>query len=189
MTDPRTSQRPFAVVQLGQDDAAKELYSLVGFQTGLKWSEQERVFRLIPALSHAEFVRYGVMHQNTFINSPQLLKPNLEFKTLKGVFLAGQLSGTEGYIESAASGIVAALNAFAWLKNYLEVTLPPTTALGSLLAYITNPELKNFQPMHANFGLMPSIGKRLLKRERYQACAERAIQDLKAYLVKRQELL
>jgi methylenetetrahydrofolate--tRNA-(uracil-5-)-methyltransferase len=189
LTDPRTGQKPFAVVQLRQDDAARELYSLVGFQTGLKWSEQERVFKLIPALFQAEFVRYGVMHRNTFINSPKLLKPNLEFKKLKGVFVAGQLGGTEGYIESAASGIVAALNAYALLKSYPEVVLPPTTALGSLLAYITNPELKDFQPMHASFGLLPSLEKHLPKKMRYRAYAERAVQDLKAYLAHRKELL
>jgi methylenetetrahydrofolate--tRNA-(uracil-5-)-methyltransferase len=189
LIDPRTGKQPFAVVQLRQDDASARLYNMVGFQTSLKWKEQERIFRLIPALRKAEFVRFGVMHRNTYLNSPKILKPTLEMRDFPGIFLAGQISGVEGYIESAASGIVAALNVFAKLKGYEEVILPPTTALGSLLLYISNGKVKDFQPMHVNFGLLPPLEKRMRKRERYEAYAERALSDLKAFLARRKELL
>jgi methylenetetrahydrofolate--tRNA-(uracil-5-)-methyltransferase len=189
LIDPRTGKQPFAVVQLRQDDASARLYNMVGFQTSLKWKEQERIFRLIPALRKAEFVRFGVMHRNTYLNSPKILKPTLEMRDFPGIFLAGQISGVEGYIESAASGIVAALNVFAKLKGYEEVILPPTTALGSLLLYISNEKVKDFQPMHVNFGLLPPLEKKMRKRERYEAYAERALSDLKSFLARRKELL
>jgi methylenetetrahydrofolate--tRNA-(uracil-5-)-methyltransferase len=189
LVDPRTGKQPYAVVQLRQDDAAAQLYNMVGFQTSLKWKEQERVFKLIPALRNAEFVRFGVMHRNTYLNSPEILKPTLEMRDFPGIFLAGQISGVEGYIESAASGIVAALNVYAKLRGFKEVILPPTTALGSLLLYISNENIENFQPMHVNFGLLPPLGKKMRKRERYEAYAKRAISDLKAFLAQREELL
>ncbi len=189
LIDPRTGKQPFAVVQLRQDDASARLYNMVGFQTSLKWKEQERIFRLIPAIRKAEFVRFGVMHRNTYLNSPKILKPTLEMRNFPGIFLAGQISGVEGYIESAASGIVAALNVFAKLKGYEKVILPPTTALGSLLLYISNKKIKDFQPMHVNFGLLPSLEKKMRKKERHQAYAERALFDLKAFLARRKELL
>jgi methylenetetrahydrofolate--tRNA-(uracil-5-)-methyltransferase len=189
LIDPHTGKQPFAVVQLRQDDASARLYNMVGFQTSLKWKEQERIFRLIPALKKAEFVRFGVMHRNTYLNSPKILKPTLEMRDFPGIFLAGQISGVEGYIESAASGIVAALNVFAKLKGYEEVILPPTTALGSLLFYISNEKIKDFQPMHVNFGLLPPLEKKMRKKERYEAYAKRALSDLKTFLARRKELL
>lgn len=189
LIDPHTGKQPFAVVQLRQDDASARLYNIVGFQTSLKWKEQERVFRLIPALRKAEFVRFGVMHRNTYLNSPKILKPTLEMRRFPGIFLAGQISGVEGYIESAASGIVAALNVFAKLNGYEEVILPPTTALGSLLLYISNEKIKDFQPLHVNFGLLPPLEKKMRKKERYEAYAQRALSDLKAFLARRKELL
>lgn len=186
LIDPRTGKRPYAVVQLRQDNLKGNLYSLVGFQTSLKWSEQERVFRLIPALQKAEFVRFGVMHRNTYLNSPMLLKPTLEFRDFPGLFLAGQVSGVEGYIESAASGIVAALNALAYLEGRDRVELPVTTALGSLLNYIAHADPKNFQPMHVSFGLLPPLeeGTSPSKEERGRAFCRRAMEDLKAFISK-----
>ncbi len=183
LIDPRTGKRPYAVVQLRQDNLKGNLFSLVGFQTSLKWSEQERVFRLIPALMKAEFVRYGVMHRNTYLNSPLLLNPTLEFKDFAGLFLAGQISGVEGYIESAASGIVAGINALAYLEGKERVELPTTTALGSLLHYIAFAEPENFQPMHVNFGLLEPLpgAKKIPKKKRPEAYYRRAIKELKKF--------
>ncbi len=184
-----TKKKPYAVVQLRQDDFTGSLYSMVGFQTNLKWKEQERVFRMVPGLERAEFVRFGVMHRNTYLNSPQVLKNTLEFRDYPGFFLAGQISGVEGYIESAATGIIAAMNLWSKFNHLNNVVLPLTTALGSLINYVTNPHHKNFQPMHVSFGLMPPFEKKLSKKERFLAYSQRALNDLKIFLEKRKELL
>lgn len=187
LIDPRTGKQPYAVVQLRADNVQGNLYSLVGFQTSLKWTEQERVFSLIPALKKAEFVRFGVMHRNTYLNSPALINSTLEFRDFPGMFIAGQLSGVEGYIESAATGIVAGLNAFKYIKREKRIELPLTTALGSLLNYIARADLKNFQPMHVSFGLLPPLDKKIPKKERGRAYYQRSIEDLKAFISKYQE--
>jgi methylenetetrahydrofolate--tRNA-(uracil-5-)-methyltransferase len=178
LDDPRTGRWPRAVVQLRQDNAAGSLYNLVGFQTNMKWGEQERVLRLIPGLRHAEFVRLGQMHRNTFINSPSLLTPGLELKTRQGMFFGGQITGVEGYMGNAATGLLAGLNAVRRLRGETLLELPPTTMLGALCHYITRAEAKYFQPMKANFGLMPPLAKPVKqKRARYEAYAQRARED------------
>lgn len=187
LTDPRTGRRPYAVVQLRQDDLAATLYNMVGFQTNLRWDEQKRVFRLIPGLENAGFVRYGQMHRNTFINSPTLLDATLRLRDsvphLGPLWFAGQLTGTEGYVGSAMSGLVAGLNAVRYLHNQPELIFPSTTMLGSLLHYISHAEPNGFQPMKANFGLLPALEKRVRrKRERYQAYARRAQFDLRSFI-------
>ena len=161
LEDPKTGERPYAVVQLRQDNAADSLYNIVGFQTHLKWSEQKRVFGLIPGLENAEFVRYGVMHRNTFINSPELLRPTLQYKDRDDLLFAGQMTGVEGYIESAASGLVAGVNAAYLAKGENPVIFPEQTAHGSMCKYITSAVAKHFQPMNANFGLMPPLEERI----------------------------
>ncbi len=183
LTDPRTGQRPHAVVQLRQDNKAGTLYNLVGFQTNLKWGEQERVFRLIPGLEQAEFVRFGQMHRNTFINSPALLGPTMQFSPDEAVerplFFAGQITGTEGYIGSVASGLMAGLNAARLMAGLSPVALPATTMIGALCAYVAGADAENFQPMKANFGLLPPLDPPVRKkRERYAAYARRALADL-----------
>lgn len=183
LTDPRTGKRPHGVVQLRQDNAEGTLYNLVGFQTNLKWGEQKRVFSLIPGLEKAEFVRYGVMHRNTYINSPILLKPTLQLKRDERIFFAGQITGVEGYVESAAAGLVAGLNAALTLKEDRTVSFPPETAHGALLHYITTATPGNFQPMNVNFGLFPELPSRIKgKRERGKAQAERALELLPPWL-------
>ena len=178
LTDPNTGHRPWAVVQLRAENSAKTLYNLVGFQTNLKWPEQKRVFSMIPALKDAEFMRYGVMHRNSFINSPKLLNKNLSLKANSNVFFAGQLSGVEGYMESAASGILAGLNAFAYIKGKNPLILPTTTVLGAIINYITDEDTKKFQPMGANFGLLPPLEMRIRdKKERYGLLAKRGLED------------
>ena len=185
LVDPRTGKQPYAVVQLRQDDAAGTLYNLVGFQTNLKWGEQERVFRMIPGLEKAEFVRYGQMHRNTFINSPRLLKPTLQFRKRDDLFFAGQITGSEGYIGSTATGLVAGLNAARLLEGRELLVFPPTTMLGALCRYITDSRLKDFQPMKANFGLLPPLEKRIRrKKERYRAYADRALRDIEEFIRK-----
>ncbi len=182
LTDPRTGRRPFAVVQLRQDNLAATLYNLVGFQTNLKWGEQKRVFRLIPGLEHAEFVRFGQMHRNTFINSPKLLHPTMEFRTRAGLFFGGQITGTEGYVASAASGLVAGLNAARLIQGLPLLAFPPTTMIGALCHYVTTAG-GDFQPMKPNFGLLPPLARApRRKRERHQAYAERALRDLEAFI-------
>lgn len=179
LTDPRTGRRPYAVVQLRQDNLAGTLYNIVGFQTNLKWGEQSRVFRLIPGLEQAEFMRYGMMHRNTYINAPRLLRPTLQFRNRDDLFFAGQITGVEGYVGSAATGLLAGINAARLLRGQSPLTLPPTTMLGALCHYITHAEPKDFQPMKANFGLLPPLEQNIHhKRARYQAYAERALQDL-----------
>lgn len=183
LIDPRTGQQPYAVVQLRQDDAAGTLYNLVGFQTNLKWGEQERVFRLIPGLEKAEFVRYGQMHRNTFINSPKLLLPTLQFKHRPDLFFAGQITGSEGYVGSTATGLVAGLNMARLLRGEEPLVFPPTTMIGALCRYITDPRLKEFQPMKANFGLLPPLERKIRKKQsRYQAYSERALRDLEDFV-------
>ncbi len=179
LRDPRTGRRPYAVVQLRQDNAAGTLYNLVGFQTNIKWGDQERVLRMIPGLANAEFVRFGQMHRNTFINSPRLLRPTLQWRTRDDLFFAGQLTGTEGYVGSAASGLAAGLNAWAVLAGHQPVEWPETTMLGALLHYVTHADPAGFQPMKANFGLLPELEPTVRdKRRRYAAYAERARTDL-----------
>ncbi|MCR4406733.1 MAG: methylenetetrahydrofolate--tRNA-(uracil(54)-C(5))-methyltransferase (FADH(2)-oxidizing) TrmFO [Anaerolineae bacterium] len=182
LTDPHTGRRPFAVVQLRQDNLAATLYNLVGFQTNLKWGEQERVFRMIPGLEHAEFVRFGQMHRNTFIHSPELLNPTMEFRTRPGLFFGGQITGTEGYVSSAASGLVAGLNAARLLQGLPLLTFPPTTMIGALCHYVTTAS-GDFQPMKPNFGLLPPLEpESRRKRDRQRAYAERALRDLGAFI-------
>jgi methylenetetrahydrofolate--tRNA-(uracil-5-)-methyltransferase len=182
LVDPRTGKLPYAVVQLRQDNAAGTLYNLVGFQTHLKWGEQKRVFSLIPGLEQAEFVRYGVMHRNTFINSPSLLKPTYQFRTRDSLFFAGQMTGVEGYVESAASGLIAGLNAGRLAKGEELLVFPQETALGSMAQYITTADPKHFQPMNANFGLFPPLPDRIRnKREKYEKLADRAIETIQNF--------
>jgi len=183
LADPRSGRRPYAVVQLRQDNHAATLFNLVGFQTNLKWSEQERVFRLIPGLERAEFVRFGQMHRNTFINSPSLLRSTMQFRNKDGLFFAGQITGTEGYVGSAASGYVAGLNAARLLAGQSLVSFPSTTMIGALCQYICNTHAGDFQPMKANFGLLPPLDPPVRhKRERYAALAHRALDDLEQFV-------
>lgn len=180
LDDPRTGRRPHAVVQLRQDNLAGTLYNLVGFQTNLKWGEQKRVFRLIPGLEHAEFVRYGQLHRNTFVRAPSLLEATLQTRVRPDVLIAGQLAGVEGYIGNAGSGLLAGLNAARLCQEKCPVTLPRETMLGALLWYISHAEARSFQPMKANFGLMPPLppGPKRKKRDRARAHAERALHSL-----------
>ncbi|MDO4798359.1 MAG: methylenetetrahydrofolate--tRNA-(uracil(54)-C(5))-methyltransferase (FADH(2)-oxidizing) TrmFO [Coriobacteriales bacterium] len=188
ITDPRTQRRPWAVVQLRAENAQRTAYNLVGFQTNLTWGEQKRVFCMIPGLENADFLRYGVMHRNTFVDAPRVLDHTFAVPGTQ-VRLAGQITGTEGYVEAIASGLLAAANTAAELGGYDTVSLPATGALGSLVAYATNPDTRPYQPMHVNFGLVPPIdGPRLKKRARYQAYVTRALADLDAYLGARPEL-
>jgi methylenetetrahydrofolate--tRNA-(uracil-5-)-methyltransferase len=172
-------ERPYAVAQLRQEDKAGQLWNLVGFQTNLRWGEQKRVFRLIPALENAEFVRLGVMHRNTFINSPQLLQPTLQLKTRPSLFAAGQLAGTEGYAAAAAGGWLAGTNAARLALGLEPLVLPPTTMMGALFAFISSASPKHFQPMPPNFGILPELPQRIRnKKERYVAYQDRAFLDL-----------
>ncbi len=181
LRDPRTDKRPWAVVQLRAENKDGTLYNLVGFQTNLKFPEQKRVFSMITGLENAEFVRYGVMHRNSFINSPKLLNKDLSLKQNENVFFAGQLSGVEGYMESAASGIIAGLNAVAKLKNTESFILPSFTMIGALLNYITDETVANFQPMGANFGIIPPLENHIRdKRERYAALSKRSLDYFKS---------
>ncbi|MCP4142789.1 MAG: methylenetetrahydrofolate--tRNA-(uracil(54)-C(5))-methyltransferase (FADH(2)-oxidizing) TrmFO [Chloroflexi bacterium] len=185
LTDPRTEKRPYAVLQLRQDNLAGDLYNLVGFQTNLKFSEQERVFRMIPGLEKVKFARFGQMHRNTFIASPLLLRPTLQFHNRDDLLFAGQITGVEGYIGNVATGLLAGQNIVRILNQTPLLQLPETTMLGALTQYITHATLKDFQPMKANFGILPPLeqsGKKIGKRERAALRAERAISDLDDYL-------
>lgn len=185
LTDPRTGYRPYAVVQLRQDNLTGTLYNLVGFQTNLKWGEQKRVFSLIPGLEHAEFVRYGQMHRNTFLNSPALLDASMECRRRRGLFFGGQITGTEGYIGSTGSGYVAGLNAARLVRGLPLLAFPPTTMLGALCQYVSSAEQTHFQPMKPNFGLMPPLEvSRRRKRERDAAYAERSLADLRDFIAR-----
>ncbi|WP_251136326.1 FADH(2)-oxidizing methylenetetrahydrofolate--tRNA-(uracil(54)-C(5))-methyltransferase TrmFO [Exiguobacterium sp. s18] len=184
LEDPKTGKRPHAVVQLRQDNSAGTLFNLVGFQTHLKWGEQKRIIQLIPGLENAEIVRYGVMHRNTFINSPSLLKPTYQARTRDTLFFAGQMTGVEGYVESAASGLLAGINAAKLIAGEELVVLPRETMLGSMAHYITTTDGKHFQPMNANFGLVPSLEdapKKMKKQERYERYANRALETIQQY--------
>jgi methylenetetrahydrofolate--tRNA-(uracil-5-)-methyltransferase len=178
LTDPRTGQKPHAVVQLRQDNAAATLYNLVGFQTRLRWAEQESVFRLIPGLEQAEFVRFGVMHRNTYINAPRLLLPTLQYRERADLFFAGQITGVEGYVESAAMGLIAGINAARVAKGLNPLTPPAETAHGALCRYITSADPHNFQPMNVNHGIFAPLSVKVVKKERKRAYADRALQKL-----------
>jgi len=183
LRDPRTGRRPYAAVQLRQDNVAGTLYNMVGFQTNIRWGAQEQVLRLIPGLEHAEFVRLGQMHRNTFINSPTLLRPTLQFKTRGDLFFAGQITGTEGYVGSTMGGLVAGVNIVRLVRGAPLLELPRTTMMGALLHYITHAEPKTFQPMKAAMGLLPELEETVRnKRARYATYAERADAELKSYL-------
>ena len=176
LTDPATGHRPWANVQLRRENSEGTLYNLVGFQTNLKFPEQKRVFSMIPGLENAEFMRYGVMHRNTFINSPKLLNRDLSLKSNDNIFFAGQISGVEGYMESAASGIIAGINAVAKLVGKKPLILPRFSMIGALLQYITDKDVENFQPMGANFGILPSLDEKIRdKKARYTALSFRSL--------------
>ena len=182
LQDPRTGHRPWANLQLRKENSAGTLYNLVGFQTNLKFGEQKRVFSMFPALHNAEFVRYGVMHRNTFIDSPRLLNSDFSLRRAPKIFFAGQITGVEGYMESAASGILAGLNAARRLLGEDAITLPETTMMGALARYISDESVKHFQPMGANFGVLPPLSEKIRdKAARYTAIADRAEADLTAY--------
>ena len=184
LRDPHTGKRPYAVVQLRQDNLAGSLYNIVGFQTNLKFPEQRRVLRMIPGLEHAEFERYGQMHRNTFIASPKLLRPTLQHITRDDLFFAGQITGVEGYMGNIATGLLAGINSARLLTGKSLLTLPQETMLGALCYYVTHASLKDFQPMKANFGILPELNleKKIGKREKGQAYAERAAKALDDYL-------
>ncbi|HRT82300.1 MAG TPA: methylenetetrahydrofolate--tRNA-(uracil(54)-C(5))-methyltransferase (FADH(2)-oxidizing) TrmFO, partial [Oscillospiraceae bacterium] len=180
LRDPKTGHRPWAVLQLRREDSFGKLLNLVGFQTNLTFSEQKRVFGLIPALKNADFHRYGVMHRNTFINSPKLLDSTYAFRERSGLFFAGQITGVEGYMESAASGILAGVNAARHIKGEKPLVLPTETMMGALAAYISSPTIKDFQPMGANFGIIPPLEEHIRdKKARYEAMAQRGLQSIK----------
>ena len=179
LEDPKTGKRPYAVVQLRQDDAAGTLYNIVGFQTHLKWGPQKEVLSLIPGLENVEIVRYGVMHRNTFINSPRLLEPTYQYKNRTDLFFAGQMTGVEGYVESAASGLVAGINAAHLILDKELVEFPNETAIGSMAKYITSTNADNFQPMNANFGIFAPLPKQIKgKKERNEMHAKRALETI-----------
>ncbi|QDS33623.1 FADH(2)-oxidizing methylenetetrahydrofolate--tRNA-(uracil(54)-C(5))-methyltransferase TrmFO [Brevibacillus brevis] len=186
LIDPRTGKKSYAVVQLRQDNSAATLYNIVGFQTHLKWPDQKRVFSLIPGLENCEIVRYGVMHRNTFINSPKLLKPTYQYKDRETLFFAGQMTGVEGYVESAASGLLAGINAARLAKGEELIELPPETIMGSMARYITTADPKHFQPMNANFGLVPEWPERIRdKRMKNEKLAERALDTIQNFTQER----
>ncbi len=186
LRDPKTGHRPWAVLQLRKENAAGTMFNLVGFQTNLKFPEQKRVFSMIPALKNAEFLRYGVMHRNTFIDSPRLLKGDFSFRERSNLFFAGQITGVEGYMESASSGIMAGLNMARYLRGKETLILPGTSMIGALQRYISDESVKNFQPMGANFGVLPPIEPKIRdKQQRYAALSLRGLEDMRAYLEKR----
>jgi methylenetetrahydrofolate--tRNA-(uracil-5-)-methyltransferase len=182
LIDPRTGKRAFAIIQLRQENREKTLYNMVGFQTKMTYPEQKRVFSLVPGLEHAEFVRFGSLHRNTFIDAPRHLMPTLQWRGRPSLFFAGQITGVEGYIESAASGLLAGVNAARLIHGKEPVAPPATTALGALLVYITDPARKDFQPMNANFGVIPALEARIKGREKKQMMADRALRDLVIWL-------
>ncbi len=187
-TDPRTGKRPYALVQLRQDDTEGNIFNLVGFQTNLKYGEQKRVFSMIPGLENAEFVKYGVMHRNTFIDSSHLLTNTYKMKSIKNLYFAGQITGVEGYVESISSGLMAGINAANEFYGKEEFTLPIETMTGALANYISTPNEK-FQPMNANFGIVPDLEKRIKdKKEKYTILADRAISKLKEIIQKRNDI-
>lgn len=187
-TDPRTGKRPYALVQLRQDDTEGNIFNLVGFQTNLKYGKQKRVFSMIPGLENAEFVKYGVMHRNTFIDSSHLLTNTYKMKSIKNLYFAGQITGVEGYVESISSGLMAGINAANEFNGKKEFILPIETMTGALANYISTPNEK-FQPMNANFGIVPGLEKRIKdKKEKYKILADRAISKLKEIIQKRNDI-
>jgi methylenetetrahydrofolate--tRNA-(uracil-5-)-methyltransferase len=183
LRDPRTGRRPHAVVQLRQDNLAGTLYSLVGFQTNLRWGEQKRVFRMIPGLEQAEFERYGMMHRNTFLNSPRHLGPTLQYRDREDLFFAGQITGVEGYVGNIGTGLLAGMNAANLILGKPLWVLPPSTMLGALCHYVSHADPGSFQPMKANFGILPPLIEPVRsKRDRKSAYAERAAKDLETFL-------
>ncbi|MEN0643846.1 FADH(2)-oxidizing methylenetetrahydrofolate--tRNA-(uracil(54)-C(5))-methyltransferase TrmFO [Alkalicoccobacillus gibsonii] len=183
LEDPKTGKRPYAVVQLRQDNSSGTLFNMVGFQTHLKWGPQKEVFRLIPGLEQADFVRYGVMHRNTFLNSPKLLNRTYQFKAREDLFFAGQITGVEGYVESAAAGMIAGINAARLVKGQELLVFPEETILGAMAEYITTEAKKNFQPINANFGLLKPLEERIKsKKERYEQLAERALGTIQNFM-------
>lgn len=183
LRDPHTGKRPHAVVQLRRDNVAGTLYNIVGFQTNMKWGVQEEVLRLIPGLETAEFIRMGQMHRNTFMNAPVLLKPTMGFKHRPDLFFGGQITGVEGYIGNVATGLIGALNLAYHLQGQPELVLPPTTMIGALCHYVTHADPKYFQPMKANFGILPELPSKIKgKRDRYNGYASRALADLQTTL-------
>jgi methylenetetrahydrofolate--tRNA-(uracil-5-)-methyltransferase len=187
LIDPRSGKRPHAVVQLRQENREKTLYNLVGFQTKMTYPAQRRVFAMIPGLENAEFVRLGSLHRNTFINSPQHLLPTLQWRQRSDLFFAGQMIGVEGYIESAATGLLAGANAARLIAGKLPVVPPPTTALGALLRYVTDPERRKFQPMNVNFGLLPPLSDTVQKRAKKEMMARRALAEMEAWVRQTEE--
>ncbi|MBZ0306418.1 MAG: FADH(2)-oxidizing methylenetetrahydrofolate--tRNA-(uracil(54)-C(5))-methyltransferase TrmFO [Anaerolineae bacterium] len=184
LRDPRTGQRPHAVVQLRRDDMAGSLYNIVGFQTNIRWAQQKEILRLIPGLEQAEFIRMGQMHRNTFINAPALLDPSLQFRSRSDMFVAEQLTGVEGYLGNIATGLLAGVNMARHLLREPLLVLPPTTMLGALCHYVTHAEPKHFQPMKANFGILPELATRTKdKRSRYAAYVERALDHLREFQI------
>lgn len=182
LKDPKTGAIPYAVVQLRCENSQGSMYNMVGFQTKLKYPEQRRIFRQIPGLENAEFMRYGSMHRNTYINSPKLILPTLQFKYNELLFFAGQILGVEGYVESAAMGILAGINAANLILSRPFLSLPRETALGSLIKYITDTEVKNFQPMNINFGLFPPVEGKICKADKKKLIAEKALESLSGYI-------
>ncbi|MGD0623914.1 MAG: methylenetetrahydrofolate--tRNA-(uracil(54)-C(5))-methyltransferase (FADH(2)-oxidizing) TrmFO [Thermodesulfobacteriota bacterium] len=181
LKDPHTGKLPYAVVQLRHENGQGTAFNLVGFQTKLKWKEQDRIFRLIPGLEKALFLRFGSLHRNTFIHSPSLLQKTLQLKKEPRIFFAGQITGVEGYVESAAMGLLAGMNGARLTQGNPLVSPPQTTAMGGLVHYICNPQVKEFQPMNVNFGLLPPLGERRKGRDKREALAERALKDLEGW--------
>lgn len=189
LTDPRTGERPWAVVQLRAENRDLTAYNLVGFQTNLKWPEQRRVFGLIPGLREAEYARFGVLHRNTFLDAPSLLEPTLRLRTGRPLWLAGQLTGTEGYLEAAASGLLAAVNLYADASGLDPFVLPRESVFGALIAHATDPHNTHYQPMHVNFGIIEPLPQRVRgKRERYAAYSARALEALRFSVNEREDL-
>jgi methylenetetrahydrofolate--tRNA-(uracil-5-)-methyltransferase len=186
LIDPRTGKEPYAVVQLRPENKEKTLYNIVGFQTKLKYNEQKRVFRMIPGLEKAEFARFGSIHRNTFVNAPLVLQPTLQLKKAPKIFLAGQITGVEGYVESTAMGLLAGLNAERLIKGKPLLIPPKETAIGALINYLITANPKNFQPMNINWGLLPPLHKKISKKEKYLKLAERALSCLKKWIEKDQ---
>jgi len=182
LINPRTGRMPYAVVQLRLENERGTALNLVGFQTKLKWKEQERIFRMIPGLENASFLRFGSMHRNTFIHSPTLLEKTLQFKKELRIFFAGQITGVEGYVESTAMGLIAGINAACLVQNKSLMVPPETTAIGGLVHYVTNQQNREFQPMNVNFGILPPPSGRLRGRDKHKAIAEKALKDLQEWI-------
>lgn len=181
LTDPHSGKRPYAVVQLRQDNLAGSLFNIVGFQTNLKWGQQKRVLRTIPGLENAEFLRFGMMHRNTYINAPSLLQPTLQYRNRADLLFAGQITGVEGYMGNAGTGLVAGINAGRILKGKLPVIFPTNTMLGALCHYVTHAAAKDFQPMKANFGLFTPPPAKMNKSQRYDWYARRALTSMRRF--------